>query len=126
MKRSTLTWLGLVTLHDLSREILQGTVDGGRRRGKQRPSWNDNVKEWTGCGISTRVRVAENRQWWCDLIVDADIVTPNDPGPGFGDEWMSMSDATPLPTSTALYEWDHVYSYTSSSPKYLRLLCLIL
>ena len=27
--------------------ILQDTLEGGRRRGRQRKCWMDNVKEWT-------------------------------------------------------------------------------
>ena len=32
----------------LAKTILQGTVQGGRRRGRQRKRWEDNVKDWTG------------------------------------------------------------------------------
>ena len=32
----------------LAKTILQGTVQGGRRRGRQRKRWEDNIKEWTG------------------------------------------------------------------------------
>ena len=31
----------------LSNTILPGTLEGGRRRGRQRKSWMDNVKELT-------------------------------------------------------------------------------
>ena len=34
--------------HDsLSKTILQGISEGGRRRGPQRKCWMDNIKEWT-------------------------------------------------------------------------------
>ena len=40
--------LDRVTHHDsLSKTILQGTLEGGRRRGQQRKFWMDNNKEWT-------------------------------------------------------------------------------
>ena len=32
----------------LAKTILQGTVQEGRRRGRQRKQWEDNIKEWTG------------------------------------------------------------------------------
>ena len=30
------------------KQILQGTVKGGRRQGRQRKRWEDNIREWTG------------------------------------------------------------------------------
>ena len=48
VKRRKLQWYGHVSRHDtLSKTILQGTVEGGRKRGRQRKSWSDNVKSWT-------------------------------------------------------------------------------
>ena len=42
------SWFGHVTRHDsFSKTILQGTLKGGRRRGRQRKCWMDNIKEWT-------------------------------------------------------------------------------
>ena len=32
----------------LAKTILQGTVKGGRRQGRQRTRWEDNIREWTG------------------------------------------------------------------------------
>ena len=32
----------------LAKTILQGTVKGGRRQGRQRKRWEDNIREWTG------------------------------------------------------------------------------
>ena len=44
--RRKLVWFGRVTRHDnLSKTILQGILEGGRRRGRQRKCWMDNVKE---------------------------------------------------------------------------------
>ena len=31
----------------LAKTILQGTVIGGRRQGRQRKTWEDNISEWT-------------------------------------------------------------------------------
>ena len=33
--------------HGLSKTIFQGTLGGGRRRGRQRKCWMNDVKEWT-------------------------------------------------------------------------------
>ena len=32
--------------------VLQGAVQGGRRRGRQTKRWEDNVTEWTGLKIN--------------------------------------------------------------------------
>ena len=32
----------------LAKTILQGTVKGGRRQGRQGKKWEDNIREWTG------------------------------------------------------------------------------
>ena len=49
VKRRKLSWLGHVTRHNtLSKTILQGTIEGGRCRGRQRKSWTEDVtKRWT-------------------------------------------------------------------------------
>ena len=46
VKRRKLAWFGLVTRQDrLSETIVQGTLACGRRRGRQRKRWMDNVKK---------------------------------------------------------------------------------
>ena len=41
-------WFGHLNGHEtLSTTILHGTVEGARRRGRQKKSWLDN-KQWTG------------------------------------------------------------------------------
>ena len=49
--------------------FLQGTEYGGRRRGRQRKRWEDNICEWTGLGLSNTVRKAEEREEWQRLVV---------------------------------------------------------
>ncbi|GFR72522.1 tenascin [Elysia marginata] len=57
VKRRKLAWFGHVTRHDsLSKTIFQGTVEGKRRRGRQRKAWCDNIKEWTGMAMYELVR----------------------------------------------------------------------
>ena len=44
-----LQWYGHVSHSSgLAKTILQGTVKGGRRQGRQRKRWEDNIREWTG------------------------------------------------------------------------------
>ena len=48
IKRRKLSQFGQVCRHDmLPKSRLQGTVEGGRLRGRPRKSWKDNIKEWT-------------------------------------------------------------------------------
>ena len=49
VKRCKLQWYGHVSRSSgLAKNILQGTVKGGRRQGRQRKRWEDNIREWTG------------------------------------------------------------------------------
>ena len=73
-KRRKLKWYGHVTRSSgLANTILHGTVQGGRRRGKQRKRWEDNIKEWTGLGWNIILRKAENREEWRKLVVKYNI-----------------------------------------------------
>ena len=48
VKKRKLKWHGHVTRSSgPAKTILQGTVQGGRRRGRQRKRWEDNITEWT-------------------------------------------------------------------------------
>ena len=48
IKRRKLVWFGHVTCHgSLSETILQATLEGGRRHGRQGKCWMDDIKEWT-------------------------------------------------------------------------------
>ncbi|GFO07149.1 hypothetical protein PoB_003365400 [Plakobranchus ocellatus] len=40
----------------------QGTVQGGRRRGRQRKIWDNNLKEWTSLELKDILRRAERRE----------------------------------------------------------------
>ena len=75
VKRRKLMWYGHVTRSSgLAKTILQGTVQGGRRRGRQRKRWEDNIKEWTGLEWNTILRRAENREEWRNLVVKSAVV----------------------------------------------------
>ncbi|KAL8564069.1 hypothetical protein ACOMHN_034546 [Nucella lapillus] len=60
VKRRKLTWFGHVNHHhSLAKTILQGTVEGGHRRGRQCKAWADNAKEWTG-DTNSLLRISED------------------------------------------------------------------
>ena len=46
----------------LAKTILQGTVKGGRREGRQRKRWEDNIREWTGPEFAKSQKAVENRE----------------------------------------------------------------
>ena len=49
VKRRKLQWHGHVFRSlGLAKAILQGTVKGGKRQGRQRARWEDNIREWAG------------------------------------------------------------------------------
>ena len=62
VKRCKLQWYGL------AKTILQGTVKGGRRQGRQRKRWENNIKEWTGLEFAKSQRAVENRGKWRKLV----------------------------------------------------------
>ena len=54
VKKRKLKWFGHVSRSSgLAKTILQGTVQGGRRRGRQKKRWENNVAEWTGLKFCT-------------------------------------------------------------------------
>ena len=65
VKERKLRWFGHVTRgNSLAKTIMQGTVRGGRRRGRQKRRWEDNIREWTGLSLWQAIRQAEDREGW--------------------------------------------------------------
>ena len=52
----------------LAKTILQGTVQGKRRKGKQKRR-EDNIKEWTGMDFASSTRAAGDRTMWKGIVV---------------------------------------------------------
>ena len=70
--RQKLKWYGHVSrTSGMTNTIVQGTVRGPRRRGRQRKRWEDNIKEWTG--LETQ-RAADDRKKWRQLISRSYVV----------------------------------------------------
>ena len=75
VKRWKLQWYGHVfCLLGLAKTILQGTVKGGRRQGRQRKRWEDNIREWTGLEFGKSQRAVENRGKWRKLVAKSSVV----------------------------------------------------
>ena len=75
VKRHKLQWYGHVShSSSLAKTILQGTVKGGRRQGRQRRRWEDNIREWTGLEFGKSQRAVENREKWRKLVAKSSVV----------------------------------------------------
>ena len=75
VERRKLQWYGHVSrLSGLAKTILQGTVKAGRRQGRQRKRWEDNIREWTGREFAKSQRAVENRKKWRKLVAKSSVV----------------------------------------------------
>ena len=75
VKRFKLQWYGHVSRSSgLAKTILQGTVKGGRRQGRQRKGWEDNIRDWTGLEFANSQRAVENREKWRNLVSKSSVV----------------------------------------------------
>ena len=76
VKRRKLQWCGHVSRSSgLAKTLLQGTVKGGRKQGRQGKRWEDNIWEWTGLEFGKSQRAVVNREKMektdCKVICDA-------------------------------------------------------
>ena len=56
VKKRKLRWFGHVSRSSgLAKTILQGTMKGKRKRGRQKKRWEDNIKEWTGMSLPAQL-----------------------------------------------------------------------
>ena len=63
VKKRKLQWYGHVSRSlGLAKTILQDTVKGGRRQGRQRKRLEDNIREWTGLEFAKSQRAVENEE----------------------------------------------------------------
>ena len=75
VKGRRLLWNGHVCRSSgLAKTILQGTVKGGRRQGRQRKRWEDNIREWTGLEFGKSQRAVANREKWRKLVAKLSVV----------------------------------------------------
>ena len=70
-----LKYAGHVMRHDSQQKsLLEGMVEGKRSPGRQRLTWMDNIKEWSGLQkYSDCIRAAENRERWRFIIANAHV-----------------------------------------------------
>ena len=75
VKKRKLRWYGHISRSSgMAKTILQGSVKGARRRGRQKKTWEDNIKEWTGMGFGDSPRrAAEDREGWKGIVATSSI-----------------------------------------------------
>jgi len=75
VKKHKMKWYGHVSCSTgLAKTILQGTVKGSRKRGRQPKRWEDNIREWTGMNFAESQRAAEDRDRWRKVVVESSVV----------------------------------------------------
>ena len=75
VKKRKLQWYGHVCRSSgLAKTISQGKVKRGRRQGRQRKRWEDNIREWTGLEFAKFQKAVENREKWRKLVVKSSVV----------------------------------------------------
>ena len=68
-------WYGHITRSTgLAKMILQGTVQRGTRKGRQKKRWEDNISEWTGLGLAEALRKAGDREEWRKLVTRSSLM----------------------------------------------------
>ena len=84
VKKRKVRWFGHVSRYSgLAKTIIQGTVKGKRKRGRQKKRWEDNIKEWTGMDFSSSTRTTENRTRWKGIVANSSVV-PRQPSKVMG------------------------------------------
>ena len=80
VKKWKLRWYGHISRSScMAKTILQGTVKGARRRGRQKKRWENNIKEWRGMGFGDSLRAAEDREGWKGIVATSSVVPRRPP-----------------------------------------------
>ena len=75
VKRRKLQWYGHVARSSgLAKTNLPATKKGGRRQGRQRKRWGDNIREWRSLEFAKSQRAVENRERWRKLVAKSSVV----------------------------------------------------
>ena len=62
IKKRILRWYGHISRSPgMAKTILQGTMKGARKRGRQKKRWDDDIKKWTGMEFGDSLWAAEDR-----------------------------------------------------------------
>ena len=75
VKRCKVQWYRHVSRLLGLTKTLQGRVKMGRRQGRQRKRWEDNIREWRGLEFAKSQRAVENREKLRKLVVKSSVVS---------------------------------------------------
>ena len=76
-EKRKLAWFSHISRHNsLAKTVLQGTLEGGRNRGRQVKCWADKLEEWTRLDSPILTRLAEDKTAWRSLSYDVSIMSP--------------------------------------------------
>jgi hypothetical protein len=65
IKTRKLKYFGHTTRHpSIQKEVVEGYVDGKRKRGRPARAWIDDIKDWTGLPAAECTRRAREREEW--------------------------------------------------------------
>ena len=69
VKKRKLKWFWVcIKIIRICQDDFKGTVQGGRRRGRQKKCWENNITEWAGLKFCNAVREAENKIKWRERV----------------------------------------------------------
>jgi len=71
LKAGKMTYFGHILRKNdvcLEKDLIQGTLPGGRRRGKPRTSWIGNLTSWTTMNMDEMLQSTEDRTGWRQLV----------------------------------------------------------
>ena len=69
--RNKLQYFGHISRREgdcLEKIIVQGMMEGHRRRGRQKTRWIDGIRDYTGLSVTAAYRRAQDRRSWNDII----------------------------------------------------------
>ena len=80
VKKRKLKWFGHASMSSgLAKTILQDTVKGKRKKGRQKTRGESNIKEWTGMDFASSTRTAANRTGWKRIVANSSVVPRRPP-----------------------------------------------
>ena len=80
LRKSKMRFFGhIVRKNGMEKRLMQGKVEGKRRRGRPTTAWFQDLKEWTKLDMAAASQLATDRERWREIIkVTAAQIAPPD------------------------------------------------